>query len=63
MRWKILLIRLMVFLLMIGILMAQEKAAELPLLNGPYLGQKPPGMTPQIFAPGIIATYRPAKEK
>jgi len=25
-------------------------------LTGPYLGQKPPGMTPEIFAPGIIST-------
>ena len=24
--------------------------------NGPYLGQKLPGMTPEIFAPGIIST-------
>jgi len=27
-----------------------------PVLKGPYLGQKPPGMTPEIFAPGIIST-------
>lgn len=26
-----------------------------PVLRGPYLGQKPPGMTPEIFAPGIIS--------
>jgi hypothetical protein len=26
-----------------------------PKLAGPYLGQKPPGMTPEIFAPGIIS--------
>jgi len=24
-------------------------------LKGPYVGQKPPGMTPEIFAPGIIS--------
>jgi hypothetical protein len=29
-----------------------------PLLKGPYLGQKPPGMTPELFAPGIISTER-----
>jgi Tol biopolymer transport system component len=33
---------------------AQEK--EFPKLTGPYLGQKPPGMTPEIFAPGIVST-------
>jgi len=25
-----------------------------PILKGPYLGQKPPGMIPEIFAPGIL---------
>jgi hypothetical protein len=29
---------------------------DFPVLRGPYLGQKPPGMTPEIFAPGIIST-------
>jgi hypothetical protein len=29
---------------------------EFPELTGPYLGQQPPGMTPEIFAPGIIST-------
>ena len=28
---------------------------RLPELKGPYLGQTPPGMTPEIFAPGIIS--------
>jgi L-ascorbate metabolism protein UlaG (beta-lactamase superfamily) len=28
-----------------------EKAAP----SGPYLGQKPPGLTPEIFAPGIVS--------
>ena len=27
-----------------------------PVLKGPYLGQKPPGMMPEIFAPGIVST-------
>jgi len=30
--------------------------SDFPELTGPYLGQKPPGMTPEIFAPGIIST-------
>jgi len=29
---------------------------EFPKLDGPYLGQTPPGMQPQLFAPGIIST-------
>ncbi len=27
-----------------------------PILNGPYLGQNPPGLTAEPFAPGIITT-------
>lgn len=26
------------------------------VLEGPYLGQKPPGLTPEVFAPGIVTT-------
>ena len=29
--------------------------SDWPLLRGPYLGQKPPGKTPEIFAPGILS--------
>lgn len=29
---------------------------KFPELRGPYLGQKPPGRDPQVFAPGIIST-------
>ena len=36
-----------------GDLISKEK---FPVLKGPYLGQEPPGMTPKIFAPGIIST-------
>ncbi len=28
---------------------------ELPILEGPYLGQKPPGLIPEVFAPGIVS--------
>lgn len=32
---------------------------EMPVLEGSYLGQEPPGLTPEIFAPGLISTeYR-----
>jgi ankyrin repeat protein len=27
-----------------------------PRLSGPYPGQKPPGLTPEIFAPGIVSS-------
>ncbi|MEE9466022.1 MAG: hypothetical protein V3W14_10670 [Candidatus Neomarinimicrobiota bacterium] len=29
-----------------------------PVLSGPYLGQQPPGLEPQLFAPDIISTDR-----
>ncbi|PHS18946.1 MAG: hypothetical protein COA86_07205 [Kangiella sp.] len=28
---------------------------EFPVLEGPYFGQKPPGLIPEVFAPGIIS--------
>lgn len=27
-----------------------------PVLTGPYLGQKPPGRSPELFAPGIVSS-------
>ncbi len=33
-----------------------EKERILPILRGEYLGQKIPGMIPEIFAPGIVST-------
>ena len=39
---------------------------DFPVLKGPYLGQKPPGMTPEVFAPDGKTLYftskRPAKQ-
>lgn len=31
------------------------KDVEFPVLKGPYFGQKPPGLIPEVFAPGIIS--------
>ena len=33
-----------------------SKRDDFTFLKGPYLGQKPPGMKPEIFAPGIVST-------
>lgn len=30
--------------------------ARFPVVNGPYLGQPPPGLEPRIFAPGIVSS-------
>ena len=51
---KFLLLALLIIIT--GILLAQEKEFEFPMLKGPYLGQRPPGLTPKLFAPGIITT-------
>ena len=33
-----------------------DQQEDFPVLKGPYLGQKPPGMTPEVFAIGIVST-------
>ena len=38
----------------IGLLAEVKK--EWPVLKGPYLGQKPPRMKAELFAPGIVST-------
>ena len=37
------------------ITLCQTGQKEFPVLKGPYLGQKPPGKTPVMFAPGIVS--------
>jgi hypothetical protein len=32
------------------------QGSDFPKLSGSYLGQKPPGMTPEVFAPGFVST-------
>jgi hypothetical protein len=33
-----------------------QSSTEFPVLKGPYLGQKPPGLSPELFAPWIVST-------
>ncbi len=40
----------------VNLTLSQEKESYTPELTGPYLGQKPPGNTPEVFATGIIST-------
>jgi hypothetical protein len=46
---------LMTCLILGAELATQARQGDFPKLVGPYLGQKPPGTTPEIFAPGIIS--------
>jgi len=52
---------IMLLFIFFSLYQAQEKKdkSDFPVLKGPYLGQKPPGMTPEIFAPGIVSTDLP----
>lgn len=43
-------------LLLIAALTTYAQQSEFSKLTGPYLGQTPPGSTPEKFAPGIIST-------
>ncbi len=33
-----------------------EVAEDSPVLSGPYLGQEPPGLEGELFAPGVMST-------
>jgi ribosomal protein L24E len=44
------------FILSLIFAAAMRAQEEFPRLEGPYLGQKPPGLKPRRFAPGIITT-------
>jgi len=51
-RWKLFVLISIAAILLTGC----TKQNDFHALGGPYLGQKPPGMTPEIFAPGITST-------
>jgi len=55
MKIKIISIILIFFIFSIYTTYTQEKSDTFPVLKGSYLGQKPPGESPEIFAPGIIS--------
>ena len=38
------------------LLICCKSKKDFPVLSGPYLGQKPPGLSPKIFAPDIVST-------
>jgi hypothetical protein len=42
------------YLLLITVFTINAQEKDIPKLTGPYLGQKPPGMTPELFAPDIF---------
>jgi dipeptidyl aminopeptidase/acylaminoacyl peptidase len=46
---------IIVCLLLMAAIRVPAQQPDFPKLTGPYLGQKPPGMTPEVFAPGIVS--------
>jgi len=46
-------------LLLVAAICINAQETEFPELTGLYLGQKPPGMKPKLFAQGIITTEEP----
>ena len=58
MRRELFCVFFMVLIFVASSIQAQEKVADFPVLKGPYLGQKPPGMTPELFAPGIVSVNK-----
>jgi hypothetical protein len=55
---KITVLSLFTLLITINSGVSQEMTktnTSIPILKGTYLGQKPPGMNPEVFAPGIIS--------
>jgi len=42
-------------LLLVAAIYVNAQQPDFPKLTGPYLGQKPPGKMPKMFAPGIIS--------
>jgi len=47
---------LLILSLILSCTLSYSQKDEFPILRGPYLGQTPPGLEPEIFAPGIIST-------
>jgi len=43
------------FLLLVAASIMTAQQPDLKKLSSPYLGQKPPGLTPELFAPGTIS--------
>ena len=56
---------LLALLIAVSIGFSQElvkRNSDIPILKDPYLGQKQPEMTPEIFAPGIISNGLPNRD-
>jgi hypothetical protein len=48
-----------ILLSIIFVFIGDAQQDDFAILKGPYLGQKTPGLRPEVFAPGIISTKAP----
>jgi len=46
---------LIIFIAGISIMLLCQTEESFPMLKGPYLSQKPPGLVPEVFAPDLIS--------
>lgn len=46
---------LMILVMLVTVMSIIAQEADFPTLTSPYLGQKPQGITPEVFARGIDA--------
>jgi hypothetical protein len=44
--------------MIVFVMPGQTRASDFPVLTGPYLGQEPPGIEPEVFAPGIVSSEK-----
>ena len=53
MKFKVICVVLLISATLAPCISAQQ--SDFPVLTGPYLGQNPPGVYPELFAPGIVS--------
>jgi len=54
MKQKVIFVGIVILLLLI--VSTCTRKSNFPVLKGPYLGKKPPGRIPEVFAPGIVSS-------
>lgn len=44
-------------MLLVMAITIDAQQSDFPKLTGPFLGQKPPGLVPEVFAPGVLSQF------
>lgn len=48
---------LIICMLLVMAITIDAQQSDFPKLTGPFLGQKPPGLVPEVFAPGVLSQF------